>query len=58
MSGGAGLVAVAIGCLDRHRVALCVIGIMRWFSWESVAFHGALDGAGARFSEAAVSLFV
>ena len=49
--GGGGSVTVAIGCLDGRCRALCVIGIMGWFSGGS----DAPDGTGAKLTD---SLFV
>ncbi len=46
--GSGGFVTVAIGCLDGRCRALCVIGIMGWFSGRSDAFDGVLDETGAK----------
>lgn len=48
--GGGGFVTVAIGCLDGRCRALCVIGIMGWFSGGSDAFDGVVDETGAKFT--------
>lgn len=51
--GNGGFVIVAIGCLDGRSKALCVIGIMGWFSGGSDAFDGVLEETGAKFTAVA-----
>lgn len=58
MSGGSGGGSGSFVTVDGRCTALCVIGIMGWFSGESDAFHGVRMKQVPNSSESVVSVFV